>query len=81
MVPEKSSAQVSTLTEFFKGCVELMRDIISLSILYKMIDHCKKGRGTPVTQRMVNQVFVGREPMGNSSLMHKLGNTMWIILS
>lgn len=56
-VPEKSSAQVSTLIEFLKSCVELMRDRTVLSTLYKMIDHCAKRRGTPVTQRMVNQVL------------------------
>jgi hypothetical protein len=49
-VPEKSSAQVSTLTEFLKSCVELMKDRTMLSILYNMIDHCAKGRDTPVTQ-------------------------------
>jgi hypothetical protein len=57
MVPEKSSTQVSTLTEFLKSCVELMRDKTVLSILYNMIDHCVKGRDTLVTQQMINQVL------------------------
>jgi hypothetical protein len=56
-IPEKSSAQVSTLTELVKSCVELMKDINMLCMLYNMIDHYTKGRDIPFTERMVNQVL------------------------
>jgi hypothetical protein len=34
-----------------------MKDETTLSTLYDMISHCTRGRETPITQRMVNQVL------------------------
>jgi hypothetical protein len=34
-----------------------MKDRTTLNILYNMIYQCAKGRDTPVTQQMVNQVM------------------------
>jgi hypothetical protein len=45
------------LTDLLNIFVELMKDRTALSMLYNMIDHCTKGRDTPVTQIMVNQVL------------------------
>jgi hypothetical protein len=56
-VPEKPTGKVSMLTKFIRSCVELMKDETALSTLYDMIDHCTRGRETPITQRMVNQVL------------------------
>jgi hypothetical protein len=56
-VPENPIGKVNTLTEFPISCVELMKDETMLSTLYEMIDHCKRGRETPIAQRVVNQVL------------------------
>jgi hypothetical protein len=49
VVPENLMVKVSTLMEFLRNCVELMKDGTVLSTLYDMIDHCTKGRETPIT--------------------------------
>jgi hypothetical protein len=56
-MPEKPTGKVNMLTEFLRNCVELIKDEVVLSTLYDMIDHCTRGRETPVAQKMVNQVM------------------------
>jgi hypothetical protein len=53
-MPEKPTGKVSTLREFLRIFIELMKDEIALNILYKMIDHCMKVREAPIAQRVVN---------------------------
>jgi hypothetical protein len=72
-VPKKSSAQVSTLTEFLKSYVELMRDKTALSMLYNMIDHCTKGRDTTVAQRMVSHVLRRKRTNGEFKFNAQIG--------
>jgi hypothetical protein len=57
VVSVKPMVEVSTLTKFLKSCVELMKDRTVIHTLYDMIDQCKKGRETPIMQRMVSQVL------------------------
>jgi hypothetical protein len=56
-MPEKPLGKVSTLREFLRSCVEIMKDETALNELYEMIDHCMQGRETPITLRIVNQVL------------------------
>jgi hypothetical protein len=53
-VPKKPTGKVSTLREFLRSCVELMKDEIVLNTMYDMIDCCTQGRETPIAQRVVN---------------------------
>jgi hypothetical protein len=39
-MPEKPLGRISTLREFLRSCVELMKDETVLNALYEMIDHC-----------------------------------------
>jgi hypothetical protein len=56
-MPEKPLGKVSTLREFLRSCVELMKDETVLNALYEMIDHCTQEREIPIAQRVVNQVL------------------------
>jgi hypothetical protein len=56
-VPKKPTEKVSTLTKFLRSYVDLMKHETKLSTLYDMIDHCTRGRETPIAQRVVNQVL------------------------
>jgi hypothetical protein len=58
IVPEKLIEKVSTLIKLLKSCVDLMKDETALNTLYDMIDHCTRGRETPISQRMINRVFL-----------------------
>jgi hypothetical protein len=58
IVPKKPIEKVSTLTKLLKSCVDLMKDETTLNTLYDMIDHCTRGRETPISQRMINRVFL-----------------------
>jgi hypothetical protein len=59
--------------KFLKSCVELMKDRTMLSMLYNMIDHCTKGRDTPVAQRMVNQVLRRKRTNGEFRFNAQIG--------
>jgi hypothetical protein len=56
-IPEKPLGKESTLREFLRICVEIIKDETALNALYEIIDHCKQGRGNPITQSVVNQVL------------------------
>jgi hypothetical protein len=56
-IPERPLQQVSTLKEFLKICLELMKDETVLNALCGMIDHCMQEREVPTMQRVVNQVL------------------------
>jgi hypothetical protein len=53
-MPEKPLGKVSTLREFLRSCIELMKDEIALNALCEMIDHCAQEREMPIAQRVVN---------------------------
>jgi hypothetical protein len=79
-MPENPTGKLSTLTKLLRNCVEIIKVEVALSTLYDMINHCTRGRETPTTQRMVNQVLHMSEPMENYDLMRRLESMMWIIL-
>jgi hypothetical protein len=54
---EKPLWKLSTVREFLRSCVDLIKDETVLNELYKIIDHCVQERGVPITERVVNQVL------------------------
>jgi hypothetical protein len=56
-MPKKPTEKVNTLTKFLRICVEVIKYETMLSTLYDMIYHCTRGRETPISQRVVNQVL------------------------
>jgi hypothetical protein len=54
---QKILEKVSTLREFLRSCVELMKDETALNTLCDMIGHCAKEMEIPIAQRVVNQVL------------------------
>jgi hypothetical protein len=56
-IPEKLLEKVSTLRDFMRSCIELMKYETMLNALCEMIDHCAQEREIPTTQRVVNQVL------------------------
>jgi 2-polyprenyl-3-methyl-5-hydroxy-6-metoxy-1,4-benzoquinol methylase len=43
-IPENMLEKVSTIREFIRSCVELMKDETVLNALCEMIDHCTRER-------------------------------------
>jgi hypothetical protein len=58
---ENPTGKVNMLTYFLINCVEIIKDGVVLRTLYDMIDHCIRGRGNHVIQRMVNQVLCRKQ--------------------
>jgi hypothetical protein len=56
-IPEKPWRKVSTLREFLRSCVELMKYETKLNALCEIIDHCMQEREIPIAERVVNQVL------------------------
>jgi hypothetical protein len=54
---ENPLEKVSTLREFMRICIELMKDETALNALCKIIDHCAQEREIPTVQRVVNRVM------------------------
>jgi hypothetical protein len=53
----KPLGKVSTLRDFLRSYVELMKDETSLISLCEMTDHCVQDREFPIAQRVVNQIL------------------------
>ena len=53
---ERKVEKVSTLKDFLRICLKLMKDESSLSMLHGMIDHCTQEKEIHVAHRSVNQV-------------------------
>ena len=51
----------------------MMKNRTMVSILYNMIDHCKKGRDTPITERMANQVLCRKRTNGEFKFNAQIG--------
>jgi hypothetical protein len=45
---EKPLGKLSTLREFLRSCVELIKDETALNALFEMIDHCAQERKIPI---------------------------------
>jgi hypothetical protein len=56
-MPKKPLDKVSTLREFIRSCVELMKDDIGLNTLCEMIDHFMQERKVPSAHRVVNHML------------------------
>jgi hypothetical protein len=72
-VSEKPTWKVHTVREFLRSCIEIIKYETALNALYEMIDHCRQGRETPITQRVVNQVLHRKRPNGEFILSVQIG--------
>jgi hypothetical protein len=72
-IPENPLEKVSTLREFLRSCVELMKDETVLNALCEMIDHCAQEREIPTAQRVVNQVLCKKRTNGEFRLSAQIG--------
>jgi hypothetical protein len=72
-IPKKPLRKESTLREFLRSCVEMMKDETVLNALYKIIDHCMKGRENIIAQRVVNQVLHIKRTNGEFTFNVQIG--------
>jgi hypothetical protein len=72
-IPEKSVEKISTLREFLRSCVELIKYETKLNALCEMIDHCAQEMEIPTTHRVVNQVLRKKRTNGEFRLSVQIG--------
>jgi hypothetical protein len=72
-IPDKMLGKVSTLREFLRSCVELMKDENELNELCEIIDHYTQEREIPIAQRVVNQVLRKKRTNGEFRLGAQTG--------
>jgi hypothetical protein len=65
--------KVSTLKEFLKSCLQLMKDDFVLNTLCKMIINAHKKRNFHIIQRVVNQVMCKKRTNGEFRLSAQIG--------
>ena len=70
---EKPTQKVSTLKEFLRSFIEIMKDETVFNELYEIIDHCMQGRETSIAQRVVNQVLCKKRTNGEFRFSAQIG--------